>query len=114
MSRKPEHMLSYNESLAIQMLQANILEHVANVEDDVGNGGFDYTVDYYNDLITLSGLGKYAKTVLNNSFRRGFLDSYSSETTIESKHLKSLGSEKLEIITGIAGLSAYAEIKKYI
>lgn len=102
-------MTKYEKELFNKILKGNIKFEIAGKENEMLDGYI--TEDEFNEFKSLPNLLNVANQIFTEAYTSGYFKSSKTDTVIEAKHVKFLGTEEIEIIKTTCAFQAYAEYK---
>ncbi|WPH57051.1 hypothetical protein [Enterococcus phage G01] len=102
-------MTNYEKELFTKILTGNIKYEIAGKENEMLDGYI--TRDDFNEFKGMLNLLKVANQIFTEAYTDGYFKSSKTDTVIEAKHVKFLGTEEIEIIKTNAILHAMVAFK---
>ena len=102
-------MTNYEKELFTKILTGNIKFEIAGKENEMLDGYI--TRDEFNEYKGMLNLLNVANQIFTEAFTDGYFKSSKTDTVIEAKHVKFLGTEEIEIIKTNAILHAMVAFK---
>ncbi|WNA13955.1 hypothetical protein [Enterococcus phage vB_Efa_VP16] len=89
-------MTNYEKELFTKILTGNIKFEIAGKENEMLDGYI--TRDEFNEYKGMLNLLNVANQIFTEAYTDGYFKSSKTDTVIEAKHVKFLGTEEIEII----------------
>ncbi|QBZ69149.1 hypothetical protein [Enterococcus phage vB_EfaS_Ef6.1] len=102
-------MTNYEKELFTKILTGNIKYEIAGKENEMLDGYI--TRDDFNEFKGMLNLLNVANQIFTEAYTDGYFKSSKTDTVIEAKHVKFLGTEEIEIIKTNAILHAMVAFK---
>ena len=102
-------MTNYEKELFTKILTGNIKYEIAGKENEMLDGYI--TRDDFNEFKGMLNLLNIANQIFTEAYTDGYFKSSKTDTVIEAKHVKFLGTEEIEIIKTNAILHAMVAFK---
>ncbi|MBS6191315.1 MAG: hypothetical protein KH617_10210 [Haemophilus parainfluenzae] len=102
-------MTNYEKELFTKILTGNIKFEIAGKENEMLDGYI--TRDEFNEYKGMLNLLNVANQIFTEAYTDGYFKSSKTDTVIEAKHVKFLGTEEIEIIKTNAILHAMVAFK---
>ncbi|QBZ69932.1 hypothetical protein [Enterococcus phage vB_EfaS_Ef5.2] len=102
-------MTNYEKELFTKILTGNIKFEIAGKENEMLDGYI--TRDEFNEFKGMVNLLNVANQIFTEAYTDGYFKSSKTDTVIEAKHVKFLGTEEIEIIKTNAILHAMVAFK---
>lgn len=102
-------MTNYEKELFTKILTGNIKFEIAGKENEMLDGYI--TRDEFNEFKGMVNLLNVANQIFTEAYTDGYFKSSKTDTVIEAKHVKFLGTEEIEIIKTTAVLHAMVAFK---
>lgn len=102
-------MTNYEKELFTKILTGNIKYEIAGKENEMLDGYI--TRDDFNEFKGMLNLLNVANQIFTEAYTDGYFKSSKTDTVIEAKHVKFLGTEEIEIIKTNAILHAMVTFK---
>ncbi|QBZ69357.1 hypothetical protein [Enterococcus phage vB_EfaS_Ef6.4] len=102
-------MTNYEKELFTKILTGNIKFEIAGKENEMLDGYI--TRDDFNEFKGMLNLLNVANQIFTEAYTDGYFKSSKTDTVIEAKHVKFLGTEEIEIIKTNAILHAMVAFK---
>lgn len=102
-------MTNYEKELFTKILTGNIKFEIAGKENEMLDGYI--TRDEFNEFKGMVNLLNVANQIFTEAYTDGYFKSSKTDTVIEAKHVKFLGTEEIEIIKTNAILHAMVSFK---
>lgn len=102
-------MTNYEKELFTKILTGNIKFEIAGKENEMLDGYI--TRDEFNEYKGMLNLLNVANQIFREAYTDGYFKSSKTDTVIEAKHVKFLGTEEIEIIKTNAILHAMVAFK---
>lgn len=101
-------MVTNQEKLFHKILKENIIWELAGWENALADGSIDQKE--YNEIMTEETALEIANDLMKTAWKEGHLTSNMSPISIEAKHLKFMGTERIEHLKKVACLNALVEL----
>lgn len=102
-------MTNYEKELFTKILTGNIKYEIAGKENEMFDGYI--TRDAFDEFKGMLNLLNVANQIFTEAYTDGYFKSSKTDTVIEAKHVKFLGTEEIEIIKTTAVLHAMVAFK---
>lgn len=102
-------MTNFEKELFSKILKGNIIHEIAGKENEMLDGYI--TEEEFNEFKSMLNLLDVAGNIFTEAYASGYFKSSKTDTVIEAKHVKFLGSEEIETIKTMAVLQALVKFK---
>lgn len=102
-------MTKFEKELFTKILTGNIKFEIAGKENEMFDGYI--TREEFNDFKGMLNLLNVANKIFTEAYTIGYFKSSKTDSVIESKHVKFLGNEEIEIIKTTAAFHASVAFK---
>lgn len=92
--------MTFQENLIVRLLTDNLKYEVAGWENQKNDGGL--TEKEFDERMDAVNMFEMLGNMLNEAYKKGFLESQQTSVVIEAKHIKFLGNEKIDKLKSIA------------